>query len=186
MRSLLTIFKRGGKTASFKRDKRGATAVEFAIILPLFLFLTFGILEWSFYAFMRANLQNHLEEACRESMTNNDDNKKKDIYGNVVESREQYLDRLIARAISLGTFKGVETVVTKEVYQSIVDLNAKNKSGLGAGDANQLVKVQIKGKYKFITPMLGLLPLISPYGDNTAGPLSITTTVFVVNEYFTN
>ena len=33
------------------RKQKGASAVEFAVILPLFLLIVFGIVEWSLYLF---------------------------------------------------------------------------------------------------------------------------------------
>jgi len=38
-------------TARIARKQTGAAAVEFAVILPLFLLIIFGVVEWSLYLF---------------------------------------------------------------------------------------------------------------------------------------
>lgn len=44
------------------KNQKGATAVEFAIVLPLLLFILFGIIEFSLILYNKAMLTN----ACRE------------------------------------------------------------------------------------------------------------------------
>ena len=47
------------------KSQKGATAVEFAIILPLLLLLLFGIIEFSLFLFNRHVITNAVREAAR-------------------------------------------------------------------------------------------------------------------------
>jgi Flp pilus assembly pilin Flp len=49
----------------FLKNQKGATAVEFAIILPLLLLLIFGIIEFGLFLFNRHVITNAVREATR-------------------------------------------------------------------------------------------------------------------------
>ncbi len=49
----------------FARDGRGVTAIEFAIVAPIMLMLTFGLLDLAFQAFAQATLDGAVNEAAR-------------------------------------------------------------------------------------------------------------------------
>jgi hypothetical protein len=51
--------------SGFARNDRGATAVEFAIILPLLLLFVFGIIEWGLYMYNRQVITNAAREGAR-------------------------------------------------------------------------------------------------------------------------
>lgn len=52
-------------TARFLRDRSGVTIVEFAILLPFFLVLIFGIIEFGQLMFFQAALQHAVTNAAR-------------------------------------------------------------------------------------------------------------------------
>lgn len=49
----------------FRRDERGAAAVEFAIVLPLLLVIVFGIIDFGRYLAVRNNLAAAVREGAR-------------------------------------------------------------------------------------------------------------------------
>lgn len=53
------------KTTVILKSSRGATAVEFAIILPLLLLMIFGIIEFGLFLFNRHVINNAVREAAR-------------------------------------------------------------------------------------------------------------------------
>ena len=56
-------------SASFSRlgrDSRGATAVEFALVAPVFLVMIFGLLDAAFNFYAAANLQGIMQKAGRD------------------------------------------------------------------------------------------------------------------------
>jgi Flp pilus assembly protein TadG len=48
-----------------KRDQKGAAAVEFAIILPVFVLLLFGMIEWGILLFNQQVITNASREGAR-------------------------------------------------------------------------------------------------------------------------
>ena len=53
------------KDDRFLKNQNGATAVEFAVILPLLLLLIFGIIEFGLFLFNRHVITNAVREAAR-------------------------------------------------------------------------------------------------------------------------
>ncbi|HYH21425.1 MAG TPA: TadE/TadG family type IV pilus assembly protein [Azospirillum sp.] len=53
-------------------DRRGSAAVEFAVILPVFLMIFLGIFEFAGYMWVRNTVQFGAEEAARFAMANLD------------------------------------------------------------------------------------------------------------------
>ena len=56
---LLSLLKRG------RRDQRGATAAEFAILMPVFCMMVFGLIEVSRAMYMGASVQWAVDRAAR-------------------------------------------------------------------------------------------------------------------------
>jgi Flp pilus assembly protein TadG len=70
LRNLPQFFRRSARHVSrFCRARRGATAVEFAIVAPAFLALLIAIFETTLFLFAQANLQNAAVETGRQFMT---------------------------------------------------------------------------------------------------------------------
>lgn len=47
------------------RHRRGAAAIEFAMLLPVFLALLFGVIEFGWYFFLRSSLDSAVTLGCR-------------------------------------------------------------------------------------------------------------------------
>ena len=50
---------------SKRRNQRGAAAVEFALVLPIFIFLVFGIIQYGFYFWTAETANSAAREAAR-------------------------------------------------------------------------------------------------------------------------
>jgi len=48
-----------------RKDQRGAAAVEFALVLPIFIFLVFGIIQYGFYFWTAETANSAAREAAR-------------------------------------------------------------------------------------------------------------------------
>jgi len=67
-RRRLTSRRKGGRPAR-RSDSRGATAVEFALIAPVFMLVTVAVVEYSVFFFKHAHLKHVLYEASRSLQT---------------------------------------------------------------------------------------------------------------------
>lgn len=56
------------RTGAFFRDRRGGMAIEFALVIPVFLALVIGVVEFSRVLAVRSSLQFGVEEAARYAM----------------------------------------------------------------------------------------------------------------------
>lgn len=56
--------------ASFRRDERGASAAEFALVAPVFLALLFGIFQFGWALHCASSVRYALEESARSVMLN--------------------------------------------------------------------------------------------------------------------
>lgn len=59
-----------GVFRAFRRDRRGATAIEFAFIVPIFVVLMIGVVEFSRILSVRSSMQFAVEETTRYAMVN--------------------------------------------------------------------------------------------------------------------
>lgn len=50
------------------RLRKGAAAIEFALTLTFFTFLMFGVVDWGWMFFQRANLSDAVLEGCRQGV----------------------------------------------------------------------------------------------------------------------
>lgn len=51
----------------FRRNRRGANAIEFALTLPLFVTMTFGMMEFGWFFSRKALINSVIGKACREA-----------------------------------------------------------------------------------------------------------------------
>jgi Flp pilus assembly protein TadG len=74
MMSLLPIFKTrksGLRRPSFGKDQKGSTAVEFAMVAPLFLGLLFSIFEAGYFYYQQAVIEDVVARAARDIRVGN-------------------------------------------------------------------------------------------------------------------
>ncbi len=50
------------------RSRKGAAAIEFALTMTFFTFLLFGVVDWGWMFFQRANLSDAVLEGCRQGV----------------------------------------------------------------------------------------------------------------------
>ncbi len=71
-----TIIKRPVRTRRIRRDESGASAVEFAMVLPVFLLLFFGVLEYGWLMTQEITLTRAVAEGARAALREADAGKR--------------------------------------------------------------------------------------------------------------
>ena len=86
------------------RDRRGGPLVEFALVMPVLMTLTFAILDFSYIAFADATLEGAVREAARRGITG---------YVPTGMTRDDYVRSRILDAMASFSIEGGVTITTR-------------------------------------------------------------------------
>lgn len=163
--------------SQIKKSDTGAAALEFALVVPIFLYLLFGILEFGLVMHVSSLVENAVHEGARYGITG-------ETYGDLNPdglSREQFLEKYIVKRVGRWIYDPSDLTITTTVVGNIVDLGtggAQPDKNNGYGGGGQAVTYKVLYKWHILTPLVG--PLI---GDED-GIYPIRATVTVKNEDF--
>ncbi|HRJ68545.1 MAG TPA: pilus assembly protein [Beijerinckiaceae bacterium] len=153
----------------FRRDERGATAIEFAFVAPVLIFLMFSIIELGFMLYLRSAVETATQIVARRAITGN-------FAGEIPANRQQLFNDMLRQEVGQFLLANTTLQVTTTIWSS---LSQPSRVGGGnIGGANQIVRYQVDCTYKFMTPLIGWLN--SGSSDN----LHIQATAFVKNEAY--
>lgn len=176
-------------------DERGATAVEFALLLPVLLLMMFGILEYGLYLFTASALQDALSQAARFGITGRTvaglDREaairavfERQITG-VLDPREVTFESLVYPDFdSIGRpepFEDRNGNGVRDPGEPFDDVNGNGRwdadmGSPGAGGPDSVVLYRARYRWRPLTPVFrGLFP---------SGGLELTATIAVRNEPF--
>ena len=162
---------------SFRRDARGTTIVEFAVIAPVMLMLIMGMCDLSYRGYMQSVLSGAIQKAGRDST----------IEGSGTVSAGQTIDQIVMKPVR-AIAKGATYVSTRKSYSTFgaiapepfqdnngngvydaasecfTDVNGNNTwdadPGLtGQGGASDVVVYNIDVTYPRLFPLSGLIGL---------------------------
>jgi Flp pilus assembly protein TadG len=136
------------------RDRRGATAVEFALVAPVLLFMVIAIVEYSLFYFKTSFLKHVLYEASRNVQTGEvQDAGDPQAYFQtefcqdaifLIQCEHVYFDVRSAASLSAVTFPAAtfnsQGEPTNFVFQP--------------GSANQITTMRVATPYRFVTPFM--------------------------------
>ncbi len=189
-----------------RRDTRGVTAVEFALVLPIVLFMIFGTMQLCYIAFVQNRMEAAVREGARLAITGdpgtftNREDLVTDYITNVMNS--------YAHVATPAPSVKIETAPTFSAYASappleplVTDVNGNGicdpadhdtyldydgdgtrntiHSIPGAGKPNEIVRYTASFGLKTFMPFIGLL-----FG--TDGHVMITARTIARNEQFGN
>lgn len=162
----------------FARDRRGVTAVEAALILPVFLFILFGIFEVAMLYFVAAALEGQVAESSRQIRTGNVQGESDPL----AAFRELLCgpldiaidcDRIVIDVRKYAKFGTV-------TYPDYTDDDGEGEENqFTPGGASEIVVVRATYRWNLIIPGMGLY-----LGDNGASYKTLESTAVFQNEPF--
>ncbi len=159
---------RDGMTTCLKRHtevgnrcrQRGVETVELAILLPVFLFLLFGVIDFARLMFTQTSLQHAMREGGRYGVTGgrlDDPNDPK-----TKQSRIESIKAVVAQAAT-----GIE------IDKADISVSSGQPAGPqvpnSAGNAGDILTISLRYRFEPITPML------SQFFDDGAYKFTVST-----------
>lgn len=141
---------RAVQNALRRKAERGITAIEFALIAPIFFMFLIGITEISLLLLAEHLLENASYNASRVAKT-----------GYVAAGKTQMetvMDELILRLQGLAPLLDVAKIsMTSTAYGSLSDIGQPEQGEEGLGTPEQVVVYTITYPWKIFTPMIGTI-----------------------------
>ena len=91
---------------AFRRDRRGAAAVEFVFAIPIFIALLIGVVEFSRILVVRSSMQFAVEETTRHAMVHGD-------------ATDETLMDMVRQKIATSDSEQIIVAVTTETVSSV-------------------------------------------------------------------
>jgi Flp pilus assembly protein TadG len=154
--------------SSAARRQRGATVIEMAVILPVFLLLLVGVIELSLMFFTNLTLQYAVREGARYAVTGQVDADPN------LASQQRY-QAIIARmkTSSIGLYDMVTPVISTN---NVTYTDSTSYNAAMFGQAGDILVIRLDCTWPLITPML------KPFF--TDGVYRFTVAVTMLNENY--
>ena len=152
-------------------EKGGGTAVELALIAPLFLLLVFAALELGLMLFANAALDGAMREAARAIRTG-----EAQLSGSALAAVRSRLCAEVGALIDCNAVSLDARVFGSFAAVSLPPLTAQPgppATMFDAGDAGQIVALRAVYRYEFMVPMVAAL-----LGDGSGGGWLLATAIF--------
>ena len=148
---------------SIRRNKDGATAVEFALVVPIFFMLVFSILEAGWFFFVDSAVNQAAANAARLIRTGQaqDGISKDDFYNEICNIVDTFgsCDELLTIDIKrFGDFNALAADLSSQVCRDQDDptIEGAQFSEADYGVQREIVRVRVCLLYKPINPAIGL------------------------------
>ena len=133
------------------RDDKGTTVVEFALVLPIFLLLVFGIFDFGRYFFVEHTLQYATREGMRLALVGR---KLTDEHGNPM-SREASIIKTIKDNASMAVDPSSLSIYIFQIGSDYTDPTTWETQPNNAGNPGSYMRVKTRYSYEFMTPLIG-------------------------------
>lgn len=139
-----------GTVMERKKGVRGATAVEFALVLPLFALLMFGIVDFGRYFFVQHTVQYATREGTRlalvgGTLTDEDGNPMSRIASIIKKIQDSVGLAIDPSELSISVFPITATYSDPTGWENIQN----------AGEPGDYMRVRTRYTYTFMTPFIG-------------------------------
>jgi hypothetical protein len=132
-------------------NNKGTTVVEFAVVVPLFFLLIFGIIDFGWYFFVEHTLQYATREGMRLALVGR---KLMDENGNSM-SREASIIKTIKDNASLAVNPSSLSIHIFPIGGDYNDPENWENFDPDAGDPGSYMRVKTRYTYNFLTPLIG-------------------------------
>ena len=134
------------------RRSRGASAVEFALVMPFFFLLLFGIVDFGWYFFNQHTIQYATREGTRLAL----------VGGTITDDDDNPLSRVdsIVKTIRDNAEAAVNPADLRiSIYPVGADYSDPPNwsTTLNAGNGGDYMRVRVLYTYDFLTPLIGNL-----------------------------
>ncbi len=171
---MITKIRNAFSLARVRRNERGATIIEFALIAPVLFLLLLGIVEFALIFFTSSILEGGISNAARLAKT-----------GAISATGDD------ADTIDKGTIKdlvmrrGGNFLNDDNLEIRLTDVNGNPDAGIGGG--GEFRTYEAIYEWEVITPIAGLMEIINP-GENDwdDGIILLSSSATVYNEPFDN
>lgn len=137
------------------QHRRGVTAVEFALILPVFALMTFSILELGIVMFVKSVVNNAVLEAGRFSVTGDNYEDLQVLEdGEAPVDAETFIINRISERLSSIPFGNQVPVVKPIVLGDIESFAAGQDPVPGTGTSDQIVMYQVDYNWPVLSPII--------------------------------
>ncbi len=156
-------------------NRKGAAAVEFAMVLPIFALLIFGIIEFGWYFFVQHTIQFATREGTRLALVGG---QLKDQDTNNLLSREESIIKTIKDNAAMAVNPDTLQISIYPVGSGYTDPDNWETAPPNAGTGGDYMRVRVSYTFNFITPLIGNF---FPSGANV-----ISAETLYRNELFSN
>ncbi|WP_084031875.1 TadE/TadG family type IV pilus assembly protein [Desulfonatronum lacustre] len=129
--------------------QKGATAVEFALILPLFVLLMFAVIDFGMYFFTQHTLQYATREGMRLALVGGRIEREDELQDRtnsmIITIREQASLALNPDNLNISIFEVNPDYSDPENWEDIQD----------AGQPGSYMRVRTRYHFSFLTPIIG-------------------------------
>lgn len=139
-----------GRVMKQEKGIRGAAAVEFALVLPLFALLMFGIIDFGRYFFVQHTVQYATREGTRLAL----------VGGTLTDDDGNPLSRIASIIKKIQDSVGL-AIDPSELSISVFPITAAYSDPTGwediqdAGSPGDYMRVRTRYTYRFLTPFIG-------------------------------
>ena len=174
------------KHFGFVRNREGATAVEFALVFPIFLMLTFSVLEAGWFFFVQSAVEEANSRAARLIRTGQVQNGgvSKDAFFdeicNIVDTFGDCSENLTVGVSRYSTFADLAADLQNPVCRDEDD-GAVDALPYNAGAQRDIVRVRVCFLYKPLNPGIGL-----SLANTDDGKRKIVSVAIFRNEPYSN
>jgi hypothetical protein len=132
-------------------NNKGTTVVEFALVVPLFILLIFGIIDFGWYFFVEHTLQYATREGMRLALVGR---KLTDEDGSPM-SREASIMKTIKDNASMAVDPSNLSIYIFPIGNDYNDPESWENLDPNAGGPGSYMRVKTRYAYKFLTPLIG-------------------------------